>query len=182
MVAGGIALVILLAVFALWKLGIFTSIIYAVTDPSLCSDAPYDPECYCLSGYNKREAFDYWWRPNIYVCELENMEIDPDSPTFEADALSYMVYQFRVAGCGCDLSCVGEDEEESIVWGEVASTGARLVNVECMTIIERYEDGSKKSAIEKYRYAVYAETGEFFELTTSHCTEPDGSYCILFEG
>jgi len=50
-----------------------------------CDDAPNNPNCYCTEGFNKIELLGFY----KYYCESENLMFDPQSPTFESDALAF---------------------------------------------------------------------------------------------
>ena len=117
---------------------------------NFCDDAPYDSECVCVEGDRKVPV--PWLGIPRWSCEtLEELLIDPDSPTFESDALQFTEdYLTRFCGfeganictdISCGEPCVGTGpvfpinrcKQPSYGW---STQGARLVNVECIEITE----------------------------------------------
>lgn len=149
---GGGLVVIVLAMVVFFP-GLLESIGAALT-PGLdsCEDAPYSSDCFCPEG--DRKVFVPWNGLDKWSCEtLAELIIDPESPTFESDALSF-TEAYLVRHCGfeganicTDLSC-GEpcglgisgpnfpnNKCKTAAFGFIAS-GAREVNIECVVINE----------------------------------------------
>jgi len=146
--AGGIIIVLFAINFLLP--GVFAG--YG-TFHDVCEKTPYDKDCICPE--DSRKISTTWAFGGIQTCEvLEDLILDPESPTFEQDAVDFAKeYLSRYCGSICtDLECgpikailneeTGEittnehgDRYMDAEWG-VLGTGARTVNIECIYVTE----------------------------------------------
>lgn len=137
--------------------GLANSITSMIIDSEqTCSDAPYNTECYCFTGY--RKTYVPWLGVPRWHCEkLEALLLDPDSQNFETEAVNF-VQSYLANNCGniwtdaCNgvyCGCTPENPDcdayasshpiypnnacISPVFG-YGNTGARLVNVECVVM------------------------------------------------
>ena len=133
---------------------------------SSCEDTPYAENCFCLE--NERKVDVKWLGVNRWSCEnVEQLLIDPESETFEDDAISF-TQSYLTENCGStctDLSCGtfcdtttgnptdGSDNCIEAVYGW-SSSGARLVNIECRTITNWETLGSCSEIDCENRYGV----------------------------
>jgi hypothetical protein len=188
----GIPIVIgvaLLAMFVLFP-GIFG---YLWPTTGSCEDWPYDPDCWCPPG--DRKVYVPIHGIPKWTCEtVDDLLIDPDSPTFEEDAIEF-VQEYLDLWCGppnccTDLSCgesmceygglppEGEDRCIAAVFGW-GYAGSRIVNVECNIITEWDEYGQPSSGYYSWRmnFFVESETGtpEVCSIIIDHnfCLSPD---------
>ncbi len=87
--------------------GFLTSFIGIVSGyHTLCNISPYDPNCICAESYKKISV------PSVipkWNCEYENLFLDPNSSTFQQDAIEFVKnYLTKYCGDICsDLSCGG---------------------------------------------------------------------------
>jgi len=151
---GGIVLLVVLGVLFLVP-GLISNIGALFSgEISSCDIAPYSSNCFCEEGQRKISV--PWLGVPRWSCEtLEDLLLDPESPTFEDDAISFSEeYLSRNCGeiftdachgviCGCpeeNPNCGSFASSHPIyptkaciapVWGW-GSQGARLVNVECL--------------------------------------------------
>ncbi len=114
-----------------------------------CSWAPYDENCVCEEG--ERKVSVPWLGKPKWSCEnIENLLLDPESPTFETDALAFAENYFSIYcgsvctdfACGAKTFCNGftnptDGTNECIeaVYGHDAQ-GSRLVNLQCIQTTE----------------------------------------------
>jgi len=122
---------------------------------TFCNSDPYNEKCVC--NINQRKISVPWLGIPRWHCEtLNELILDPDSPTFEQDAISFAKqYLQRYCGSVCvDLTCGGNicgcplenpncgtfasshpiypiQSCISASWGW-GSTGERLTNIECL--------------------------------------------------
>jgi len=184
--------------------GLASSILAGLTgDIKLCDDAPYSEECICPEGM--RKVYVPWLGLSRWSCEdLEQLIIDPESPTFEQDAKKFVVaYLDRHCGDVCtDLTC-GEnklcssysgsdyyfDDLEamcqkginaciSAVYG-YGSAGERIVNIECAQINEWDASCRPKSGTIPWRMNFFVEGAtELPKANPTHsnyCVDPDAT-------
>lgn len=151
---GGLTILIVLGLIAfIFFPGLIESIGALITgSQNSCEDAPYQENCFC--GEGERKVSVRWGGLDRWSCEvLEQLLIDPDSPTFESDAIqfteSYLTRYcgFEGANICTDLSCgnpCGDGRTgpeypvnkcKSAVFGWSVQ-GARIVNMECVEITE----------------------------------------------
>jgi hypothetical protein len=189
----------LLAVIAVIALilivpGILGSLSSLVGNPLSCENAPYDAKCTCGSG--ERKISVPWLGVPRWDCEnLELLLIDPESPTFEDDAISF-TKNYLEYYCGsictdlsCGSTCQGEggfdsthpsDESENPCMAAVYGYGVegeRLVNIECVEVEEWYADGNPKSGTCPWRmfFFVESETNnpKAYPFMDNYCTNPE---------
>jgi len=125
--------------------------LYAKTYNPSCTFDPYNPNCTCPEGY--RKIYVPWLGEDRWSCEkIENLVLDPESPTFEEDAKEF-VKNYLLTYCGdictdldCGIECGrgnvpvdGNNKCISSVYG-YGEEGKRTVNVECRVITE-WSDG-----------------------------------------
>lgn len=166
-----------------------------------CEDAPYAVNCVCQD----RKVEVPWLGVPRFSCETpNNLLIDPDSPTFEADAVSFAVgYLGNSCGTVCtDLQCGGQCEpgENNPLFPEdrcINATfgygvdGVRRVNVECVWIQEFQDIGGvmkpKTGTIPwRLEFLVESETDVIqvkeIDLSANYCyTDGADSYCASQE-
>lgn len=101
-----------------------------------CGDAPYNPSCVCNSDENKKgvawNGIQTETNPMKYYCENVDLLLDPDSPTFEQDALSFANNHLTSNYPECDSinACPVEPE----VGVGYTNFGKRFVTVQCREI------------------------------------------------
>lgn len=125
------------------------------TTVSSCEDTPYDTDCFCELGVERKIRVPWLGIPKWSCENLEALLIDPESATFESDAIAFAeeylsrwcpsVWVDTCGGyvCGCppeNPSCGGFASSHPIypnqacisaVWG-YGSQGARVANIECL--------------------------------------------------
>ncbi|RLB09384.1 MAG: hypothetical protein DRG27_04520 [Deltaproteobacteria bacterium] len=158
------------------------------TEPQPCDTAPYNENCIC--GENERKIYVPWLGIPKWSCEnVEQLILDPESPTFEQDAIEF-VKAYLSANCGdvcTNLECGdlcsqggipqdGSDRCISAVFG-YGETGERIVNVECIATEEWYDNGLPKSGYILWRmnFFVESETGipkAYTNLFQNYCVDP----------
>ncbi|MHA1866398.1 MAG: hypothetical protein ACTSWZ_07820 [Candidatus Heimdallarchaeaceae archaeon] len=178
---------------------LFMTIVLAITGPHYCREVPYDPNCYCKEG--ERKVSVPYFVPR-WTCEkLENLLLDPDSPTFEQDAINFVkVYLFRYCGdtcgsieCGDWSYCIqgnppeGKDECIDVAYGYTEFPG-RFALIECRVVTERDEQGRPLSGYTKWAMNFYVESETGVPKTmdvwkyNNFCMSPDGKKkCTLPE-
>ncbi|RLJ00635.1 MAG: hypothetical protein DRP06_01705 [Candidatus Aenigmatarchaeota archaeon] len=150
---GGLIILSVITLFFIFP-GLGASIWSTIANqPSHCSETPYDSECYCEQG--ERKIYVPWVGVPKWSCEnVEQLLLDPESPTFEEDAIKF-AQDYLALYCGdvcTDLDCgpvceyydkttnstiknEWEDRCIDAVWG-YGNSGARLVNIECKVVTE----------------------------------------------
>ena len=58
---------------------------YWFQEPQVCTETPYNKDCYCFEGYEKL-VYERAFRQDRYFCENENKAIDVDVEGWEAEA------------------------------------------------------------------------------------------------
>ena len=147
------SLVIIIIVALVFFPGLIESIGAAFSGQvSSCEDTPYAENCIC--GEGERKVSLTVTGLTRYICEdLEQLLIDPDSPTFESDAIQFSE-DYLVRYCGFEgenictnLSCgslcpsgfptPGFPENKCIdATIEASTTGGRIVRVRCFEVTE----------------------------------------------
>lgn len=120
-----------------------SSWIGSLEGPKTCDETPYDDNCYCNPDEDKQKSPFSTWGHRWY-CEQSVLVLDPDSPTFQQDAINYVkAYLSRHSNGKCNLECgeictdpfpgAGTQCIEAS-WGQ-GQTGERLINVECKKMV-----------------------------------------------
>ena len=152
-----------------------SSVISAITgEPEYCMYAPYDENCICPDG--ERKIYVPWVGVPRWSCEnVENLVLDPESPTFEQDAIDFTkAYLNQYCGDICsDLSCgdmstciqgippEGKDKCIEATYGYDES-GNRLANIECKVVTEWDSSGRATTGYISWgmEFYVESETGQ----------------------
>lgn len=96
-IGGSIILVVVVALILFP--GLFESIGALITGTvNYCYDAPFALNCICPEGTNKQQTSI----PFKSFCESNELMFDPQSPTFESDALTYAKNYLRANFPNCD--------------------------------------------------------------------------------
>lgn len=104
--------------------------------PPLCADAPSNPQCSCLEGLFRHDAFPNTAQSGTkWVCEPAELFLDPATSGWEDRAVAY--YQSVLAGeCqSCNSWECPAPAEMSVTYG-LSSNNRRSANVECTLGIE----------------------------------------------
>ena len=164
----GVSVIALVAVVLLVP-GLLDSIgSYFTGQVSSCEDTPYNPACTCETGVERKISVPWIGVPRWSCENIEELLIDPESPTFETDALSF-VQEYLRRNCGeiaLNMSCgeicsatnpsgCHEPEYISAVFG-YGSQGARVVNVECVNVNEWDDSGEQCSTHDNCTGSYYA--------------------------
>jgi len=175
------------------------------SEPQPCDTAPYSSNCIC--GENERKIDVPWLGIPKWACEnVEQLILDPESPTFEQDAIDFtQAYLSQHCGAVCsDLSC---GDMSTCVQGNPTypneycinavygydSEGRRSVNIECIKVTEWDSSQRPMSGIIPWRmqFLVESETGQpvtyqvfmsdnycYNEQTETKCAMPE--YCEYY--
>jgi len=186
---------IILGVILLFP-GLIQSIVSIVSgEVASCEDSPFNPECICPG---ERKISVPWLGVPRWSCEnIEQLIIDPESLTFEQDALNF-VTEYLTLHCGdtcTDLSCgdicgrtvdgefipsatpiFPDDRCISAVFG-FGSGGERVVNVECIVITERDSQNRPRSGTIPWRMSFFVEsatgTPRTRSVSSNYCSDPE---------
>lgn len=166
----GIVLVIVIGTFILMP-NLWESIGALITGQvSSCEDTPYDAKCICEVGIERKISVPWLGIPR-WDCEvLEDLLIDPESPTFESDAILF-AEEYLSRWCGSiatDFTCGTTDcvqgnptfpNNRCISAGfGYGANGERIVNVECIEVTEWDEQNRPTSGRIPWRMQFYVES------------------------
>ena len=159
-----IAVVALIVIgFVMQMTGILGSLESMVT-PKPCDEAPYAGNCICASDED-RFAFG-WSGLTRYICEPDIKLLDPDTPTFEADAIAHAQSYLNENYADCDMiSCDIEGTRIVSVLGQ--GKDERVALVECVDDV-----------LDKTYWRVYVDIYEG-NLADAGMFE-DSAYCVSY--
>lgn len=192
LVGGGIVALLAILLFT----GVLQAGWYSLFEPRNCNDTPYDKDCTCSEGQEKISG--HWANLATFHCEESaQLLIDPDSPTFESDAVEF-VQEYLSTYCGAtceDLSCGNlcagpfptypDDSCISAIFG-YAQNGARVVNVECTRVTEWGSNNLPKSSVNPWRMEFYVESAtdtpivDEFLKQSNYCVSPDMTKSCMY--
>lgn len=149
--------------------GLAQSLISMITgEPLHCSMTPYSTDCLCNSD-ERKVSVPWGGLPRWYCETLDDLLLDPDSPTFEQDAIDFAgAYLDRHCGSVCtDLSCSSGTIEAVYGWGV---EGFRLANIECRVELEP----GTGFVPWRMNFLVESETGVpvAYEFFKNYCYDP----------
>jgi hypothetical protein len=153
-----------------------------------CEFVPYDSGCVC-SPIGERKISVPWFGLPKWDCEnLDLLLIDPESPTFQDDAIAFTKnYLTYYCGSTCDnLDCgevcgpthpdvCNDDLYMTAAYG-YGSAGERLVSIECVQVKERYPDGRQKSGSLPWRMMFLVESPT--EIPVIYDVFLSSNYCV----
>lgn len=190
---GVIGILPLLAIVVIGALvvipGAWQSVYSSLTGASInCEVAPYSDSCSCAEVGQRKISVPWVGIPKWDCENIDKLLIDPESPTFEQDAISFAKNYFDYycndvcedTECGdiCQgtpITCgTNTDRYMTAVYG-YSSEGERLVNIECNVITSRNQDGTQKSGYSPWRmnFLVESET----EIATVYQVLEQSNYC-----
>ncbi len=120
------------------------------TQVSSCEDTPYDPDCVCELGVERKISVPWLGIPRSDCEVLADLLIDPESPNFEAEAIAFAEeYLSRwCSNIATDFSC-GDAASECIqgnpIWPNnkciqagfgYNASGERIASIECIEVTE----------------------------------------------
>jgi hypothetical protein len=126
----GIGTAIVIAVIAMVSVLLIPqtrSAILSVITPTTCTLSPFDENCGCPEGLSKKEVNGVPFAK--YICEGESVVINPDSQSFEEDAIAYAKGRLTEIYPDCNsVSCT--NGEASASW-TIDFSGNRMILAEC---------------------------------------------------
>ena len=195
---GTVTIIAVLLIALLWVFdsGVIDNIQLGA-DPTIksCVETPFNDDCYCAIGYDKIPVSKSFWQYGKWYCEPTDLFLDPDSPTFETDAIEY-VQGYLSQNCGdtcVDLECGGScrlqdhdgssfgsthptypnDRCISAVYGQ-GSSGERIINVECVVITEWDSENRPSSGTIPWRMNFFVESAEdepkAYDFFSNYCS------------
>jgi len=187
LIAISVFLIVIVSVVVVLSPGLVPSVVSVVTGATeSCLTTPYDSKCNCAEGF--RKIYVPWMSIPKWSCEeLDALLLDPESPTFQEDAIVF-VKAYLTEHCGdvCgDIYCGELCEEghpyicEQDLYMKAGfgydKHGRRLVLVECIRVLTRDEEGRAKSGTTPWTMSFLVESATdtplAYKVQQNYCSD-----------